>query len=56
MQAPGSPFATGKGTWRMAVGNLNADGKADVVTSNLEAITSACSWVDSEASTAQRFP
>lgn len=35
--APGSPFATGKGAWQLAVGDVNRDGKPDVVTSDLEA-------------------
>ena len=34
--APGSPFATGKGAWNLAVADLNADGRPDVITSNLE--------------------
>ena len=34
--APGSPFATGKGTWQLAFGDVNGDGKPDVATSNLE--------------------
>jgi hypothetical protein len=34
--APGSPFATGKGTWQLAVGDMNGDAKPDVATSNLE--------------------
>lgn len=35
-QASGSPIATGKGTWRLAVGDVNDDGTADVAASNLE--------------------
>lgn len=34
--APHSPFATGKGAWQLAVGDVNGDGKPEVVTSNLE--------------------
>ena len=34
--APGSPFLTGKGTWHLAIIDVNGDGLADVVTSNLE--------------------
>jgi hypothetical protein len=34
--APGSPFLTGRGVWRLAVADMNGDGKLDVVTSNLE--------------------
>ena len=34
--APGSPFVTGKGVWRLAVADMNADNKLDVVTSNLD--------------------
>ena len=34
--APGSPFSTGKGAWRLAVGDVNGDGKPDIATSNLE--------------------
>jgi hypothetical protein len=34
--APDSPFLTGKGTWRMSITDVNGDGRADVVTSNLE--------------------
>ena len=34
--APGSPFLTGKGAWRLAVADIDGDSKPDVVTSNLE--------------------
>jgi hypothetical protein len=34
--APGSPFATGKGSWQLAVGDVNGDGKPDVITSDME--------------------
>jgi hypothetical protein len=34
--APGSPFATGRGAYNIAVGDLNRDGKTDVVTANSE--------------------
>jgi trimeric autotransporter adhesin len=34
--APGSPFATPQGAWQLAVGDVNGDGKPDVVTSNME--------------------
>jgi len=34
--APGSPFLTGRGVWRLAVADLNGDTKLDVVTTNLE--------------------
>ncbi len=34
--AEGSPFASGKGSWRLVVGDWNNDGKVDVATSNLE--------------------
>jgi hypothetical protein len=34
--APGSPFATGNGAWQLAVGDVNHDGRPDVVTSDLE--------------------
>ena len=30
------PIAVGKGVWRLAIHDLNADGKIDIVTSNLE--------------------
>jgi hypothetical protein len=33
---PGSPFATGRGTWKLVVADVNADGKSDVATSSLE--------------------
>ena len=29
--APGSPYATAKGAWRLCVADLNADGKKDIV-------------------------
>jgi hypothetical protein len=34
--APGSPFATGRGVWRLAVADMNGDSKLDIVTTNLE--------------------
>ncbi|MBC7931592.1 MAG: VCBS repeat-containing protein [Rubrivivax sp.] len=34
--AAGSPFATGRGAYSVAVGDLNRDGKTDVVTANSE--------------------
>jgi len=34
--APGSPFAAGKGIWRLAVADLNADGKPDVAAVGFE--------------------
>jgi hypothetical protein len=34
--APGSTFATNRGSWQLAVGDVNGDGKPDVVTSDLE--------------------
>jgi hypothetical protein len=34
--APGSPFAGGKGMWQLAVGNVNRDGRPDVIATNLE--------------------
>lgn len=34
--APGSPFRAGRGPWGTAVGDLNHDGKPDVVTANYE--------------------
>jgi len=34
--APGSPFLTGSGVWRVAVADLNGDRKLDVITTNLE--------------------
>lgn len=34
--APGSPYATGKGSPTFAVGDVNGDGKADIVTANSE--------------------
>jgi hypothetical protein len=34
--APDSPFPVGKGAWQLAVGDLNGDGRPDVVASNLE--------------------
>jgi hypothetical protein len=39
MAAAGSPFLTGKGTWHLAVVDVNRDNKPDVVTSNLETNT-----------------
>jgi hypothetical protein len=34
--APGSPFPAGKGAWRLDIGDVNGDGKPDIVTGNLE--------------------
>ncbi|HYH84972.1 MAG TPA: VCBS repeat-containing protein [Pyrinomonadaceae bacterium] len=34
--AAGSPFATGRGAYSIAVGDLNRDGKTDIVTANSE--------------------
>lgn len=34
--AAGSPFTTGRGAYRAAVGDMNGDGKTDVVTANSE--------------------
>jgi hypothetical protein len=34
--APGSPFAAGRGAYSIAVGDLNRDGKKDLVTANAE--------------------
>ena len=34
--APGSPFVTGRGVWRLAVADLNGDRKLDLVTTNSE--------------------
>jgi hypothetical protein len=34
--ATGPSIRTGPGSWRLALGDLNRDGKADLVTSNLE--------------------
>lgn len=34
--AAGSPFATGRGAYNVAVGDLNRDGKTDIVTANSE--------------------
>jgi hypothetical protein len=34
--APGSPFQTGRGVWRLAVADLNGDTKLDIVTTNSE--------------------
>jgi len=36
MPAPGSPFLTGKGSWQLALGDINDDDKPDVITTNLE--------------------
>jgi len=36
MPAPGSPFRSGPGSYFLAVGDFNEDGKADVVTSSFE--------------------
>jgi len=36
--APGS-YKSGKGAWRLAVGDLNGDGKVDIATSNLASDT-----------------
>lgn len=35
-RAAGSPFRTGKGTWRIAVIDVNDDGKPDFITNNVE--------------------
>lgn len=37
--APHSPFLTAKGTWHFAVGDVNGDGKVDVITTNTESNT-----------------
>jgi len=34
--APNSPFAVGKRPWDMAVGDVNKDGKLDIITANME--------------------
>jgi FG-GAP-like repeat len=34
--ASGSPFTTGRGTWSIAVGDVDGDGRPDIATANLE--------------------
>ena len=34
--APGSPFPTGGGSWKAALGDVNRDGHPDIVANNLE--------------------
>lgn len=33
-RAPGSPIAVGRGPWNVAIGDVNGDGRSDVVTAN----------------------
>ena len=37
--APAPPFAAGKGAWRLAVADLNRDGKPDVAMTGVESNT-----------------
>jgi hypothetical protein len=34
--APGSPYASGAGAYRLAVADINEDGKLDIATSSFE--------------------
>ena len=35
-RAKNSPFRTGKGSWRLALADLNGDSKLDIVAGNVE--------------------
>jgi hypothetical protein len=37
--APGSPLPTGRGSWNLAVGDFDGNGKADVATADVESGT-----------------